>query len=132
MNLPPAPPDPDALVAAVLACPYVAAMSGGVLGEVATYLPGRRVRGIRTRPDEVEVHVVGVFGPSVSEIVSQVWTAVQPLVRGHALSVHVDDLAVDLDDPASVDPAPLPASVDPVSPAATVPAPRHPPPASLF
>lgn len=92
-------PDPDALVAAVLACPHVAAMSGGVLGEVATYLPGRRVRGIRIRPDEVAVHVIGVYGPAVREIVAQVMTAVAPLTRGNALSVQVDDLAVDLEEP---------------------------------
>ncbi len=94
-------PDPDALVAATLACPHVASMSGGLLGEVATYLPGRRVRGIRTRPDGVEVHVIGVFGPSVTEIVSQVRAAVEPLVRGTELTVHIDDLAADLDDPTT-------------------------------
>jgi uncharacterized alkaline shock family protein YloU len=91
--------DADAIVAATLACPYVAGMSGGVMGEVATYLPGRRVRGVRSSSEGVDVHVVGVFGPSIAEIDAQVRAAVTPLVHGAALTVHVDDLAV----PASTD-----------------------------
>lgn len=122
-------------MAATLACPSVSAMSGGVLGEVATYLPGRRVPGIRTRPDGIEVHVVGVFGPSIGEIVSQVREAVEPLMQGHQLSVHVADLAVDLADLAdlAVDLAePAARQVEPVPVASvTVPEPRHPPSDSL-
>lgn len=132
MSEPPAVPDPDALVAATLACPSVSAMSGGVLGGVATYLPGRRVPGIRTRPDGIEVHVVGVFGPSIGEIVSQVREAVEPLMQGHQLSVHVADLAVDLADLAVDLAEPAARQVEPVPVASvTVPEPRHPPSDSL-
>ncbi|MEJ7704968.1 MAG: hypothetical protein WKF47_15540 [Geodermatophilaceae bacterium] len=88
----PATPDPDVLAAVTLACPLVAAMSGGVLGEVATYLPGRRIRGVRIAANGVDIHVVGVFGPSITEIVTQVRAAVEPLAAGRTLSVHVDDL----------------------------------------
>ncbi len=93
MTPPAAVPDPDALVAATLACPHVAAMSAGALGEIAVYLPGRRVRGIRFGSEGVAVHVVGVFGPSVAEILAQVRTAVAPLVQGQPFLVRVDDLA---------------------------------------
>ncbi len=90
---PPAPVDPDAVLAATLACPLVAGMGAGVLGEVATYLPGRRVPGVRLHSAGVEVRVVGVFGPSIGEIVRQVRTAVSPLTAGQPLTVYVDDLA---------------------------------------
>lgn len=95
MNPPPSTaPDPDALVAATLACPYVAAMSGGELGEVATYLPGRRIRGIRIGNETLDVHVVGTYGPAIGDIVNQVRDAVEGLAPGRTLSVHVDDLDV--------------------------------------
>lgn len=42
---------------ACLAVEGVAAMSGGVLGEVGTYLPGRRVMGVRLHDDRAEVHI---------------------------------------------------------------------------
>lgn len=90
----PAPPlDPDAIVAATVACPLVADMSAGVLGEVAVYLPGRRIRGLRLDPDGVQIHVVGVFGPRIIEIIQQVRAAVAPLTVGQQLTVLVDDLA---------------------------------------
>lgn len=93
------PVDPDSVIAVVLACPYVAGISAGVLGEVATYLPGRRVRGLRMSADGVEVRVVGVYGPSIEQIVEQVRAAVLPLVAGQPLTVYVDDLADPMDAP---------------------------------
>lgn len=104
MNPLTAAPDPDAVAAVSLACPLVAAMSGGVLGEVATYLPGRRVHGVRLGADGIEVHVIGVFGPRMSDIADQVRAAVQPLAPGQAVSVHIDDLA----DPAPTSPSASP------------------------
>lgn len=92
MNPLTAAPDPDVLVALTLACPYVAAMSGGTLGEVATYLPGRRIRGVRITPENIDLHVVGVFGPSITQIAAQIRAAVEPVAQGTMLSVHVDDL----------------------------------------
>lgn len=92
-SVPAAPePDPDVLVAVTLACTYVAAMSGGALGEVATYLPGRRIRGIRMSSDGIDVHVVGVFGPSIADIVDQVRLAVERVAPWRTVSVHVEDL----------------------------------------
>lgn len=102
------PIDPDVLVATTLGCPYVAGMGGGALGEIAVYLPGRRVSGLRLSDgapgvrSHVEVHVVGVYGPSVAQIVDQVRAALAPLVPGHLLTVYVDDLA----DPVTVPPRP--------------------------
>jgi len=50
--------DAEAVAAAVVAVPGVARMSGGVSGEVATYLPGRRVTGVRLRSSHVVLHVI--------------------------------------------------------------------------
>jgi len=52
----------DRVRAAVLAVPGVADMHSGSFGEVATYLPGRRVDGVRVRSDSTEVHVVIEWG----------------------------------------------------------------------
>lgn len=47
----------DRIAAVVTAVDGVAALHGGMFGEVATYLPGRRVSGVRIGPDRVDVHV---------------------------------------------------------------------------
>jgi len=54
----------DRIAAAVLAVPGVAGLHAGSFGEVATYLPGRRVTGVRISRDAVDVHVsVGIDVP---------------------------------------------------------------------
>ena len=51
--------DVDALAAAVRSCPAVDDLDGGPLGTVATYLPGRRVPGIRIGADRASIQVRG-------------------------------------------------------------------------
>lgn len=90
----------DAIVAATLAVRGVVAMSPGLHGEVATYLPGRRVPGVRLRPDGVEVHVVASFGPDLRVLADTVRTRVRdsvPETAGRPLTVFVDDVEVDFD-----------------------------------
>jgi hypothetical protein len=102
---PAADPDPDSIAAAVLGCLTVARLSGGIAGEVAAYLPGRRVTGLRITDTTLAVHVVGRYGPSMSEISSDVVRAVTPQAGGRQVCVVIDDL----DDPAGSDGlAPLP------------------------
>lgn len=84
--------DPDAVAAAVLACPSVTGLSGGRLGEVATYLPGRRITGVRIADDGVAVHLVGRYGPTIGEIAAEVRAAVQAVVGRRPVTVSVDDL----------------------------------------
>lgn len=119
-------PDPDALAALVLACPAVAGLSGGPLGSAATYLPGRRVSGIRIGDDTVEVHPVLAYGETVSELVRQVRRAVTSHVGVRSVDIVVEDVHVPGEDltphtPAEpVQPAPvtLPGQVlDPETPA---------------
>lgn len=86
--------DVDAVAAVVQALPVVRSLSGGRFGEVATYLPGRRVQGVRVRGENVEVHVVA--GPDVPRPVvgTTVRGAVLALAGGRAVDVHVDDIEV--------------------------------------
>ncbi len=84
----------EALAALVTSCPGVASLSGGILGEVATYLPGRRIRGIRLEGSTVEVHVVALWGTPLPPIADQVRAVCQPFARGRPIDVYVDDLDV--------------------------------------
>ncbi len=64
---------------------------GGLFGEAATYLPGRRVTGVRLSDDGVEVHVTVSYGRSVHAVADAVRTAVASLVTG-SVDVIVEDV----------------------------------------
>lgn len=85
-------PDPDAIVARVLGCPSVVAMSPGRNREVATYLPHRRVLGVRVVEEEIEVHIVARRGISLLDAARQVQEALAPLAESRVVSVYVDDI----------------------------------------
>jgi len=85
--------DVDALAAAVRGCPAVDDLDGGRLGGVATYLPGRRVPGIRIGDDRIEVHVRGVWDRPVGLIAEQVRSAVATLSGGRIIDVVLTDVA---------------------------------------
>lgn len=95
----------DRIAAAVLAVPGVVALHGGEFGEIATYLPGRRVRGIRLSDDRGEVHIAVRLGisdggsESVLEVAEATRRAVSEVV-GRPIDVVVEDLAVD-DEPTA-------------------------------
>lgn len=81
--------DPERVAAAVRGCPAVAGLSSGQFGEVASYLPGQRIDGVRTlADDEVEVHVVLWYGIPVEEAVAQVRAAVRA-VAPNVVAAHV-------------------------------------------
>ncbi|MET0821241.1 MAG: hypothetical protein ABWY58_09765 [Aeromicrobium sp.] len=82
----------EAVAAAALAVPGVNALHAGVLGEVATYLPGRRVNGVRLRDDSCEVHIVLDWGSPVVATADEVRVAVEGLVNG-SVDVTVEDVA---------------------------------------
>ena len=88
--------DVDALAAAVAACPGVAGLHGGAFGEVASYLPGRAVAGVRVAPGAVEVHVRGRWGTTAAQLLAQIGAAAAPLIGGRRLQV----VLADLEDPA--------------------------------
>jgi len=87
-------PDPDRVAAAVLACPVVAGLNGGRFGEAATYLPGRRVTGVRITPDTVAVHLVGRYpAPPVGDIDQAVRAALAPHLARRPLTITIEDYA---------------------------------------
>ncbi|WP_338887993.1 Asp23/Gls24 family envelope stress response protein [Rhodococcus sovatensis] len=85
-------PDISEVIAdAVLATSGVAGLHGGMFGEAATYLPGRRVSGIRISDDGVEVHVTVAAGNSIRETADAIRTAVSALSNG-PVHVTVEDV----------------------------------------
>jgi uncharacterized alkaline shock family protein YloU len=87
--------DAEAVAERTARCRSVARLSGGLVGEVATYLPGRRVRGVRLAEDgSIEIHVVACWGVRVPELAAEVRDAVGPIAAGLPINVHVDDVDV--------------------------------------
>ena len=84
--------DPAALVRLVLSCPGVVAMHGGFSGEAATYLPGRRVVGVRILADSVEVHVVSRWPLPAGELAAQIWASTAAAVGGRRVDVVIGDV----------------------------------------
>lgn len=82
----------DLVAAAALSVPGVEGMHAGQFGEVATYLAGRRVTGVRVRPALVEVHVVLTTETPVHSVATLIRARVAPLVGARAVDVTVEDL----------------------------------------
>ena len=86
------PDQADLIAAAVTAVPGVVALHAGMFGEVATYLPRRRVNGVRTNSDGVtEVHVTLRYGAPVRDTAARVRDAVA-VVAGGVVDVTVEDV----------------------------------------
>ena len=75
-------------------CRSVARLSPGSHGEVATYLPGRRVPGVRSSDGRIEVHVVARWGVRVADLAAEVRRAVAPAADGMVIDIHVDDVDI--------------------------------------
>lgn len=76
---------------AVLAVDGVVGLHGGMFGEAATYLPGRRIAGIRIGDEGTEVHVTLEFGVAVRETADAVRSTVAAMVDG-PVHVTVEDI----------------------------------------
>ncbi len=86
--------DLEAVAAAALGSPLIAGLTGGPFGEVATYLPGRRVLGVREVDGTIEVHVVAKWGTPLPEVAEVVRAAVAPHAGGVPVAIFVDDIEV--------------------------------------
>lgn len=81
----------DAVAAAVTAVPGVAGLHPGMFGEVGTYLPGRRVAGVRLAEGLTEVHVSLHYGVPVRETAARIRDVVVNVVGGR-VDVTVEDV----------------------------------------
>jgi hypothetical protein len=120
--------DVDAVAAAVRGCPAVHDLDGGRLGGVATYLPGRRVPGIRIEDDRIEVHVRAVWNQPVGLVAQQIRAVLATLSGGRVIDVVLTDIAEpgqprQLPAPAALSSAAVPSAAAPSAavPSAAVP-----------
>ena len=88
----------DRVAAAVLAVRGVTGLHGGMFGETATYLPGRRVPGVRLTEDVTDIHLSLAYGSPIAATAQQVRDALTALVTG-PVDVTVEDV-VPRTDPA--------------------------------
>lgn len=82
----------EAVAATVRGCPSVVDLSAGSFGEVATYLPGRRVVGVRMIGDRLDIHLVARYGVPIPVLAAEVRAALARLARGRAVDIRVEDL----------------------------------------
>jgi hypothetical protein len=95
--------DPDALARAVadavLAHPSVARLHGGRYGDIATYLPGHRLVGVRIGTDDepVELGVVLHLDRPIPEVVRTLRREVAALSGAAAVDITVGDVELPAD-----------------------------------
>ena len=97
----------DAVAAAVRAHPAVADLDGGPFGAIASYLPGRRVVGVRVgEPGEpVEVSVVAWLGTPLPQLATDLRRLITAVTGSRVIDLTINDVITG--DPS---PAPPPAS----------------------
>ncbi|SNT40957.1 Asp23/Gls24 family envelope stress response protein [Rhodococcoides kyotonense] len=81
----------ETLARTVTATEGVAGLHGGMFGEVATYLPGRRVAGIRLSDSGIDVHISLRSDAPVRETADAVRRAVHAVVDS-PIHVTVEDI----------------------------------------
>jgi hypothetical protein len=119
--------DIDAVHTAVNACPGVAGVGGGTLAALTTYLPGRRIPGIRINPESIELEVVAEWNTTAADIVSEIRRAVADLVHRRRVDITITDIVLPGEQlPADIDDSPAALEAVPERPALP-PAPTHPP-----
>lgn len=82
----------DLLAAAVQGVVGVVAVGGGGPLQPTTYLPGRRVAGIRSSTDRIEVAVTVAVGLPAPVVAGRIRTALAVLAPGTPVDVHIADL----------------------------------------
>jgi uncharacterized alkaline shock family protein YloU len=113
---PDAEPDAETVASATLSCTGVHALSrGSDVVEIATYLPGRRILGVRVAPGHAEVHIVTEYGANVVDVADRVRAAILGAVQANlpngALPPQVDVYVDDVHGPDDLEP-PLPPATD--------------------
>ena len=85
--------DVDRLAAAAEDCPAVDALVDGPPTMAATYLPRRRVTGIRIEDDVVTIQVRLRWGSTVKTLAGEVWAAARPLTGARRVDIVVADIS---------------------------------------
>lgn len=83
----------DAVAAITRAVPGVADLHPGMFGEIGTYLPGRRVAGVRVGDDAIDIHITVWDGVAVRDTAAAVRAAVAAVRPGTPVNVTVEDVA---------------------------------------
>ncbi|WOC12290.1 Asp23/Gls24 family envelope stress response protein [Gordonia sp. MP11Mi] len=76
---------------AVLALPGVVDLHSGLFGEVATYLPGRRVTGVAVGDEDGEVHIIVDLAYDLQEVAASVRDTAES-ITGLPFAVIVEDI----------------------------------------
>lgn len=84
----------DDIASLVRATPGVAGLHPGMFGEIGTYLPGRKVTGVRVTDRGVDVHVIVDARFPLRSTAAAVRAAVAPAVPGSTVNVTVEDIDV--------------------------------------
>ena len=84
----------DTVEAIVRAVPGVADLHAGMYGEVGTYLPGRRVAGIRVGDRAVEVHITAHADRPVRETAAAVRAAIAAQWPERSIDVTVEGVVL--------------------------------------
>ena len=87
------PPMEELVEAVVLAVPGVVRLHGGPFGGLGTYLPGRRVTGVRIDDAGTEVHVVVSGTEPITAVAGRLQRALSE-VAPLPVRVHVEDIDV--------------------------------------
>ena len=85
----------DAVAAAVLGCAGVAGLDGGQFGEVASYLPGRKVPGVVVSGGRVMVQIRSRWAVPAPDLAALITAVLAPLTGRRP----VDVVIADIDDP---------------------------------
>jgi hypothetical protein len=86
-----------AVATAAVAIAGVHALYGGPFGEVATYVPGESISGVRIGSEHGEVHIVADLRRNLRDVAEDVRAAVEKL-SGMPFVVTVADVCIDLPD----------------------------------
>jgi hypothetical protein len=85
--------DVEKLAAVVVGCPAVDAPVEGPPAMAVTYLPRRRVTGIRIEDDVVTIQVRLRWGSTVKTLAGEVWAAARPLTGARRVDIVVADIS---------------------------------------
>jgi hypothetical protein len=90
-------PDAEVIAAHVTDCSDVVELSAGPSGTIATYLPGRRIVGVRVHETSVEVHVGARWDAPIPALAREVRAALAPFTEGRSIEIVVEDLGGPID-----------------------------------